>query len=355
LGTDTTAEVSFWRQLRAIGLPPGIGTARRRVRALPAQRPALDPAQATVDATATMKRRATIFARTISLALLLALAITSQAEASKRWRYTGHSNIPFEYFQGVTSDPQKRLYFDGTFSGLYRTDSRLHERVRNANVIPPAVTMTEGYNHIGDLSWDAAEGGRLLLPLECFLPIGGNTCKTGSIAVADPRTLQWRYYVKLDPAFIDKAMWAEVSPDGELVWTSSGSGKDLLAYRSADITPANAAPAGPALRPVVRLVGKVPPSGITGATFYRGRLLLAGQATGDFQVWSIDTRTGRRRLEIDRFVVGESEGLDVVRALGGLLHWQVTPLRTSGRFPTFGIGHSALMHFRPHHRRHRRR
>jgi hypothetical protein len=291
----------------------------------------------------------------LAAASLLALLMPAHAPAAKRWHYTGHSSIPFEYFQGVSSDPHRHLYFDGTFAGLYRTNAHLREQLRNPNVIPPTVTASEGYNHIGDLSWDGAEGGRLLLPLECFQPIGGNTCKTGSIAVADPRTLQWRYYVKLNPAFIDKAMWAEVSPDGKLVWTSSGSGKDLLAYRSADITAANAAPAGPALKPVVRLVGKVPPSGITGATFYRRRLLLAGQATGDFQVWSVDTRSGRRRLEIDRFVVGESEGLDVVRVLGGLLHWQVTPLRTSGRPPTFGIGHSALMHFRSRHRRSRQR
>src|SRR5436190_1101512 len=85
----------------------------------------------------------------------------------------------------------------------------------------------------------------LLLALECFSLLGGNTCKTGSIAVADPRTLRWRYYVKLDPAFIDKAMWAEASPDGKLLWTSSGSGKDLLAYRMAEITQSNAGPAGP--------------------------------------------------------------------------------------------------------------
>ena len=178
--------------------------------------------------------------------------------------------------------------------------------------------------------------------------IGGtNTCRTGSIGVADPKTLQWRYYVKLDPAFIDKAMWAEVSPNGKLLWTSSGSGKDLLAYRIADINRGNAAQAGRLLEPVRRLVGKVPPSGITGATFYRNRLLLAGQNTGPFQIWSIDTRSGSRRLEIERQIVGESEGLDVARVLGGVLHWQVTPFRTSGRPPTYGIGHNALLHFRP--------
>jgi hypothetical protein len=281
----------------------------------------------------------------LGLALVAALSLAA-GDAPKRWRYHGHSNIRFEYFQGITSDPQKHFYFDGIFTGLYRTDARLHEQARNANVIPDAVTRSEGYDHIGDLTWDAAEGGRLLLPLECYYPLmGGNTCKTGSIGVADPHTLRWRYYVKLDPAFIDKAMWAEVSPDGKLLWTSSGSGRDLLAYRTADITPANAAPAGPALRPVVHLRGKVPPSGITGATFYRGRLLLAGQDSGPFQVWSIDTHSGRRRLEIQRRVLGESEGLDVARARGGLLHWQVSPTR--GRPPTFGYGHGALMNFAP--------
>ena len=48
-----------------------------------------------------------------------------------------------------------------------------------------------------------ADGGRILLPLECYYPGtpgGANTCQTGSIGVADPDTLQWQYYVKLDPA-----------------------------------------------------------------------------------------------------------------------------------------------------------
>jgi hypothetical protein len=295
--------------------------------------------------------------RRLSLAAAAAIAVIvsaafvhaisdSAGAAKKRWRYEGHSNIRFEYFQGITSDPRKHLYFDGVFTGLYRTDSRLREQARNPNAIPDAVTKTEGYDHIGDLTWDRGEGGRLLLPLECYYPLmGGNTCKTGSIGVADPRTLRWRYYVKLDPAFIDKAMWAEASSDGKLLWTSSGSGRDLLAYRMADIAPANAAPAGPALRPVIKLAGKVPPSGITGATFYRGRLLLAGQGTGRFEVWSVDVRTGKRRLEIKRNVAGESEGLDVVRVRGGVLHWLVNPTR--GRPPTFGLGHSALMHFAP--------
>jgi hypothetical protein len=282
-----------------------------------------------------------------ALLLLGSLASDSDGATGKRWRSTGHSDIPLEFFQGVTSDPRKNLYFDGQFVGLHRTNSRLRARKSNPNVIPAAVTMAEGYNHVGDISWSSSGGGRIMLPLECFYLPGGNTCRTGSIGVADPVTLQWRYYVKLDPAFIDKAMWAEVSPDEQLLWTSSGSGRDLLAYRMSDITGTNAAPAGPPLRPVRQLKGAVPPSGITGATFYRRRLFVAGQNTGYFQVWSIRLGDGSRRLEIERQIVGESEGLDVFRALGGLLHWQITPFRTSGRPPTYGTGVSALVHFLP--------
>ena len=52
--------------------------------------------------------------------------------------------------------------------------------------------------------------------MECFTSGVGNTCGTGAFGVADPATLQFRYYVKLDPAEIPKAMWAETSPDGSL-------------------------------------------------------------------------------------------------------------------------------------------
>jgi hypothetical protein len=260
-----------------------------------------------------------------------------------RWIETGFSPVPFEYYQGVTSASDGDLYFDGFFAGLYRTDAALAEEARQNSEIPADVAEREGYNHIGDLSWDSAEGGGLLLPLECFVPGVGNTCGTGSFAVADPATLAWRYYVKLDPADIKKAMWVESSPDGSLVWTSLGS--DLLAYRSADISAANAAPGGPLLKPVRRLVGAVPPSGVTGASFYRGRLLLAGQDTEPFfQVWSVNTNTGERRLEIEREISGESEGLDVFEGLGGMLHWQIGQI-TFGPPPTYGSGHTALVHF----------
>jgi hypothetical protein len=94
-----------------------------------------------------------------------------QAAAARdpgRWVETGRTTIPLYYYQGVTSDPARNFYFDGVDFGLYRTDRDLGETGRNDDVIPPAVHAAENYNHIGDLTWDAREGGRLLLPMECY-------------------------------------------------------------------------------------------------------------------------------------------------------------------------------------------
>ena len=288
-------------------------------------------------------------------ALLAILASSAAAADPGRWAETGRSTIPINYYQGVTSDPQTNLFFDGVYSGLYRTDSQLRETARNDDVIPPAVRLAEKYNHIGDITWDAGEGGRILLPLECYYPGtpgGGNTCGTGSIGVADPTTLQWRYYVKLDPQDIKKVMFAEVSPDGSLLWTSSGN--KLLAYDMADITAANAVGAVGAKmpRPVRTYPNAVPPSGITGATFYRdGRFYVAGQSAGPFQVFSIDltneTTALNERLEIERQIVGESEGLDVFRSLGGVLHWQIQPYNSENQVPTYDPKSGTLLNFVP--------
>jgi hypothetical protein len=260
---------------------------------------------------------------------------------------TGWSSVPGVYWQGVANDATGRnLFFDGIFVGLYRTTATLRQTVGVPDAIPPAVRAGEGYNHIGDIAWDRRERGRILLPLECYYPGrpgDANTCKTGSFGVADPRTLAWRYYVKLDPGQIPKAMWAATSPDG-LVWTSSGN--DLLAYRTRDVAPANAAPAARPIRAVRRLRAAVPPSGVTGAVFTRGRLLLAGEDEGRFQVWSVDLRTGRRRLEIEQLIAGESEGLAAFDRLGGELHWVIAAADARGRRPTYGP-ESGLLHFVP--------
>ena len=264
-----------------------------------------------------------------------------------RWKLAGTTSLPILYYQGVTVDPARNLYFDGVYVGLYRTDSGFEETARTDDVIPPEVHLREGYNHIGDISYDRGEGGRVLLPLECYVPNGpngGNPCLHGSIGIADPRTLQWRYYVKLDPAEIPKAMWNEVSPDGTLLWTSSGD--DLLAYRMADITAANAAPEHAPIRSVRRLRDAVPPSGITGATFVDGRLYVAGQGGGPFRVYSIDLADGSRRLEIERRIVGESEGLVTAALKGGTLSWLVQPFNPEGQTPTYDPDKATLLSFR---------
>jgi hypothetical protein len=275
-----------------------------------------------------------------ALALGLALGAPASAKDPGRWTLTGWSSMPNNYWQGVTTAaPGQPFFFSGIFTGLHRTAHDLHQTGSVDPVIPPLVFVTEGYNHVGDIGF---QGGRVLLPLECYTPggpNGGNTCGTGSIGVADTATLAFQYYVKLDPAEIPKAMWVEASPDGKLLWTSSG--QDLLAYRAADVTAANAAPGAAPIHSVRRLAGAVPPSGVTGAGFYRGRLLLAGSQGTTYQVWSVDLSSGKRRLEVELpNVEGESEGLTQVPLLGGHLHWLVAPLAAK---PTFGTS-VALLH-----------
>ena len=251
--------------------------------------------------------------------------------------------MPLSYFQGLTHSAAGAWFFDGLTVGLYRTDRDLRQNASNPNALSPDLTA-QGFNHIGDLTWDGREGGRLLLPVECYVPgapNGGNTCGLGAIGVADPATLQLRYAVGLDPADIKKTMWAEVSPGGSELWTSSG--RDLLAYDTAALAPGATAP----LRPVRRLAGAVPPSGVTGAAFYRGRLLLAGQDGGALQVWSVDVSGATApvlELELPG-VAAESEGLDVLDARGGVLHWLLSPFAPGGRTPTYGTGHSELLSF----------
>jgi hypothetical protein len=276
--------------------------------------------------------------------LIFSLAVLACAPAAHAaapaWVESSVTADKTDYWQGMTDDGAGHLFFDGVTVGGYRTDLTLREQARNTNLIPPS----EPFNHIGDWTYDHGADGRLILPLECYTPgapNGGNTCGMGAFGVADPRTMTWQYRVLLDRADIAKAMWAEVSPDGQLIWTSSGS--DLLAYATADVNPANAGE-GTTIRPVRRLAGAVPPSGVTGAVFDGQRLLVAGQGGGPFEVWSIDLTTGARTLLISAKWFGESEGLDRVDALGGELHWQVMPL-SFGHTPTFGNGHGTIVSF----------
>jgi hypothetical protein len=282
----------------------------------------------------------------LALGLAFLCAAPAHAGTAADWIQTGRSTMPFQYFQGITHDDRGNVYFDGVCCGLYRTDTKLREEAANPNVIDPAAQADPGFNHVGDITFDKAEGGRIILPLECYDPTKrpSNTCGIGGFGVADPDTLTWKYWVKLDPADIPKAMWAEVSPDGRLIWTSSG--QDLLAYRAADVRAANAAPAGPAIKPVRRLVGAVPEHGITGAAFVGPRLFLAGQDGDSFQVSSVDLTSGRARSEIQETIKGESEGLDTFRGQGGTFHWMVMPIPQAGGSPTFEPGKGTLLNYK---------
>lgn len=291
----------------------------------------------------------------------MAVAAVWPAPAHAGWRVSTARPIPVLYNQGVARDPVGgSLYFSGATSernsGLYRTSSALRPFGGREAVIPP---NREGYNHVGDLSFDPLRR-RLLLPLECYHPNrGGNTCRRGAIGVAHPATLRLLYRVELSPAQIAKAMWAEISPDGRWVWTSSE--RRLLVYPASAMNPGLAARQRAGTAP--GLVGRelptlLPSSGVTGAAtlplsrpgFYR--LLLSLNRGSYFQVISYAIRTGpsgspvvagpaRPELSLTRSAVyGEPQGLATTRAgtgaLGDRLLWQiVSPASLTARLLTY--------------------
>ena len=271
----------------------------------------------------------------VVMALSLVATGGPPAAAADLWTQTGSSTASVNYWQGITFDPGTQTFnFDGPAEGLWRTDANLRRLGGKSAGIPSSVKSSEGWNHLGDLSFDAAGGRRLIVPLECYYPTASepNTCKTGGLGVVDPATLAWRYYVKLDPAEISKAMWAEASPDGRWVWTSSGT--DLLAYDAAEVSAANAGPNGPPLTARKRVSGVLRAPSVSGAAFLGHRLYLAYDRGSYIQVLSypVDPATGdvgtAWRLEIQRTKTSsmyETEGLAVADALGGTLHWQVQP------------------------------
>ena len=295
-----------------------------------------------------------------AVVFLLGSTVASAGAPGSRWRLVARTSVPLLYFQGMTQDNQGRFYFDGIDNGLFVTNGRFHQLGGSTPYIPASVARRDKYNHIGAIAFDAHVG--VLLPMECYDDSTDVNCaRTGAIGVAAPSTLRWRYEVKLNPRSIAKAMWCAVSPDGKLLWTSSGS--SLLAYRMSDLTRAHAWPEHRAISPVRTLRHAVPPSGITGATFYQDRLFVAGSVGDDQQVWSINPTDGRRRLEISRHIVGESEGLDAfaqdrgrvhsvalcraatclsavhsqVNRFGGVLHWMIMPIADGTTPATFSF------------------
>jgi hypothetical protein len=247
----------------------------------------------------------------------LAAAPAAAAADTGNWIVTSSQPIPNDWRQGLATSPGGTFFFAGPFQGIHETRDLVHVTTVDP-AIPADVAQHEQYNHFGDIAWDAGEGGRLLLPLESYQPVQQDTnpSKTGSIGVLSANTLAWSYYVKLDPSEIAKAQWIVPTPDG-LFWTPTG--KDLLAYRLADINPANAAPGAAPLHSVRRLPGVVP-DGAGGGVAFGGRLYMSGGSGGIDRIVSLDTATGAVREEFARPGNLEPEGMDAGAYLGGVLH-----------------------------------
>ena len=265
-----------------------------------------------------------LFLRLGAAAIVAAFAATSLPATTSgaapaprdpgRWKLVTTTSIRIFYYQGMTQDDQGHFFFDGVDNGLFKTDASFNQVAGTTPYIPADVAARDKYNHIGAIGYSKKVG--VLLPIECYN--GTNCANTGAIGVADPVSLAWEYEVKLDPATIKKAMWATESPNDKLLWTSSGN--NLLAYDMADISSAHSWPAHAAIKPVKILKNAVPPSGVDGGAFYKGRLYLAGTVGNVHQVWSIDTSNGTRRLEISRTIVGEQEGIDFISQDQGKVH-----------------------------------
>ena len=198
--------------------------------------------------------------------LLLATCAGCRARPCRRsgpLAVTGTTTLPLVYYQGVTSIPRATCTSTASSSGSTAPIPRFTRPVAPTTSIPPDVARERGLqphrrHQLGPRARAAASCCRSSATSPAGRTAATRAC-TARSASPTPRTLQWRYYVKLDPAEIPKAMWNEVSPDGTLLWTSSGD--DLLAYRTADISLANAAPAHAPIHSVRRLKGAVPPTG----------------------------------------------------------------------------------------------
>src|SRR4051794_11576432 len=281
-----------------------------------------------------MRRIASVFA----LAAVLAVPGAANAADPGLWLKTSQLNKPAYYRQGLASNPATGdVFFSGSFAGIYRTRNEV-ELASNTNPIPKDVADREQYNHIGDIAFDGAEGGRVLLPLESYAPLAKDTnpSKTASIGVMDAKTLAWRYYVKLDPAEINKAQWVATDPAHGLVWTIGDI--SLLAYNLVDISPANAAPNAAPIH-AVRRFDNIVPNGAGGAVVIGNRIYLSQLVNNVDRVISIDLTTGVSQVEIEIPGNLEEEGLDFGPYLDGVLHWELVP--------GAGLSNSQVLNFVP--------
>ena len=219
-------------------------------------------------------------------------------------------------------------------------------------MIPPDVRLREGYNHIGDIAWDRREGGRMLLPLECYSPAArtaGTPAGTGSIGVADPASLR-------------VALLRQARPRGD----PEGDVERGVARRHAAVDLERRRPAGlPHGRYLARprgarrtrrstpcgaCAGRCRRAGSPGATFVGDRMFVAGQTGGPFRVWSIDLVTGAGGWRSSAGSWGSPRG-STAALDGGTLHWLIQPFSDEPGPPTYSADKATLLSFRPAGRR----
>ena len=132
----------------------------------------------------TSQRSSNLTALITAAAIFAAFPVAASAAPSASdpgiWKLKAATTISFTYWQGISSitgsaDPS--LLFTGPSEGAYRTSSKLTQVAGNSSEIPATVKEAERYNHIGDGSFDQAEGGRFLPDGEFRVP--GVSCRNG--------------------------------------------------------------------------------------------------------------------------------------------------------------------------------
>ena len=212
--------------------------------------------------------------RIAGVILSLLVAAAPDAAAADLWTETGRSLTSVNYWQGITFAPASgAFFFDGPATGLWRTDAALRRTAGRSSGIPSSVTSAEGWNHLGDLSFDAAGGGRLLVPLECYSPSPG------------PEHLQDRRVRRRRSRDPGMALLRQARPPrsprrcgSRSRPTAAGRGP-RPAPTSSPTTPADlrrdAGPAGAPLIASKRIAGVLRAPGVSGAAFLGDRLYLA--------------------------------------------------------------------------------
>ena len=226
-----------------------------------------------------------IGAAVLALVVWLPVAPAHAADPG-RWKLTGTTSLPLFYYQGVTADPARNLYFDGVYVGLYRTDSaftrdRPHRRRDPARRALARGLQPHRRHQLGPRRGRARPAAaRVLRPerAQRRQPVparldrrrrSGARCSGATTSSSTPPRSRRRCGTRSRPT--GRCCGPRAAT------TCSPTGRPTSRA-------ANASPEHAPIHSVRRLRGAVPPSGITGATFIDGRLYVAGQGGGPFRV-----------------------------------------------------------------------